>query len=61
MQKFKVIFNNDQSQYQQSEKIVSRVNTIVEQIMHLAGSNNITTYKLLPVSCFHNRQFLHVK
>ena len=35
-------------------------NTIVEQIMHIAGSNNTNTYKLLTVSCFCNRQALHV-
>ena len=41
---------------------VKRVlNTIVEQIIHITRSNNINTYKLLPVSCFHNRQALDVK
>ena len=41
---------------------VKRVlNTIVEQIIHITGSNNIKTYKLLPVSCFRNRQALDVK
>ena len=34
---------------------VKRVlNTIVEQIIHIAGSNNINTYKLLPVLYFCN-------
>ena len=41
---------------------VKRVlNTIVEQIIHITGSSNIKTYKLLPVSCFRNRQALDVK
>ena len=43
---------------------VKRVlNTIVEQIIHIhiTGSNNINTSKLLPVSCFRNRQALDVK
>ena len=41
---------------------VKRVlNTIVEQIIHITGSNNIKIYALLPVSCFRNRQALHVK
>ena len=41
---------------------VKRVlNTIVEQIIHTTGSNSINTYKLLPVSCFRNRQTLDVK
>ena len=41
---------------------VKRVlNTIVEQIIHVAGSDNINTYKLLSVSCFHNHQALDVK
>ena len=41
---------------------VKRVlNTIVEQTMHITGSNNINTYKLLLASCFRNRQALHVK
>ena len=32
---------------------VKRVlNTIVEQIIHITGSNSINTYKLQPVSCF---------
>ena len=35
--------------------------TIVEQIIHIAGSNDINTYKLRPVSCFWNGQALHVK
>ena len=29
--------------------------------IHITGLNNINTYKLLPVSCFRNRQALHVK
>ena len=37
------------------------LNTIEEQIVHITGSNNIKTYKLLPVSCFRNRQALHFK
>ena len=41
---------------------VKRVlNTIVEQIIYIAGSNNINKYKLLPVSCFCNCQALDVK
>ena len=41
---------------------VKRVlNTIVEQIIHIRGSNNNNTYKLLAVSCFRNLQALHVK
>ena len=41
---------------------VKRVpNTIAEQIIHITGSNNTNTYKLLTVSCFCNRQALHVK
>ena len=28
---------------------------------HITGSNNVNTYKSLPVSCFRNRQTLHVK
>ena len=41
---------------------VKRVlNTIAEQIIHITGSNNINTYKLLPVSCFRNRQDLDDK
>ena len=41
---------------------VKRVlSAIVEQIIPITGSNNINTYKLLPVSCFSNRQALHVK
>ena len=41
---------------------VKRVlSTIVEQIIHITGSNNIHTYKLLPVSCFCNRQASDIK
>ena len=41
---------------------VKRVfSTIVEQIIHITGSNNINTYKLLPVSCFRYRHSLHVQ
>ena len=41
---------------------VKRVlNAIVEQIIQMTGSDNINTYKLLSVSCFCNRQTLHVK
>ena len=41
---------------------VKRVlNTIVEQIIHITGSNSINTYKLLPVSCLRNRQAFDVK
>ena len=41
---------------------VKRVlSAIVEQIIPITGSNNINTNKLLPVSCFSNRQALHVK
>ena len=41
---------------------VERVlNTIALQIIHITGSNNINTYKLLLASCFRNRQALHVK
>ena len=42
-----------------NEKTVLK--TIVEQIIHIAGSNNINTYNLRPVSYFWNRQALHVK
>ena len=28
--------------------------------IHVTGSNDINTYKLLPVSCFHNIQVFHV-
>ena len=41
---------------------VKRVlNTIVEQIIHTTGSNNINTYKLLTVSYIRHPQALHVK
>ena len=40
---------------------VKRVlNIIVEQIIHITRSNNINTNKLLPISCFRNRQTLHI-
>ena len=39
------------------------LSTIVEQLIHIhiTGSNNINMYKVLSVSCFHNRQALNVK
>ena len=41
---------------------VKRVlNTMVEHIIHITGSNSINTYKLLAVSCFRNRQTFDVK
>ena len=36
------------------------LNTIVEQIIHITGSNSINSYKLQPVSCFRIRQALDV-
>ena len=43
-------------------KNVKRVlDTIVQQIIHITGSNNTNTYKLLPVSCFRKCLALHVK
>ena len=41
---------------------VKRVlHTMIEQIIHITGSNNVNTYKLLPALGFRNRQALHVK
>ena len=39
---------------------INNVKRVLTDI-HITGSNNINTYKLLPVSCFRNRQALHVK
>ena len=33
----------------------------IYKYIYITGSNNIHTYKLLPVSCFRNCQALHVK
>ena len=42
-------------------KVKRMLKTISEQIIHIKESNTINTYKLLPISCFRNRQILHVK